>query len=170
MSRFFGIPMEILPEIKPSSTIFGYISKGVLKGIPIGAVRLVELLIWLRWIVLQVLGDQQAALVGQMCWAKGTAKSTYVDTRFLLLILSSTTFSSLVMVVKKKTNIFSCNSIWNHLLGTGCFILYNTGKDLAFSKSGLLTTVAYKWNDESAVYALEVHFLSTNSDEYYISK
>lgn len=37
--------MEILPEIKPSSTIFGYISKGVLKGIPIGAVRLVELLI-----------------------------------------------------------------------------------------------------------------------------
>ena len=41
-------------------------------------------------------------------------------------------------------------------LGTGCFILYNTGEDLAYSKSGLLTTVAYKWNDDNVVYALEV--------------
>jgi glycerol kinase len=38
-SRFFGIPDEILPEIKSSATIFGYISKGVLRGIPVGAVK-----------------------------------------------------------------------------------------------------------------------------------
>ena len=37
--RFFGIPGDILPEIKSSATIFGYINKGPLKGIPIGAVR-----------------------------------------------------------------------------------------------------------------------------------
>jgi glycerol kinase len=37
--RFFGIPEHILPEIKPSATIFGYINNGILKGIPIGAVR-----------------------------------------------------------------------------------------------------------------------------------
>jgi len=97
---FFGIPEHILPEIKSSATIFGNITHGVLKGIPIGA----------------VLGDQQAALVGQQCWSKGTAKSTY---------------------------------------GTGCFILYNTGEDIAYSRNGLLTTVAYKWNDDDAVYALE---------------
>jgi glycerol kinase len=41
-------------------------------------------------------------------------------------------------------------------LGTGCFILYNTGEDLAYSKNGLLTTVAYQWNDSKPVYALEV--------------
>ncbi len=38
MNRFFNIPEHILPEIKSSSTIFGYINKGVLQGIPIGAV------------------------------------------------------------------------------------------------------------------------------------
>jgi glycerol kinase len=41
-------------------------------------------------------------------------------------------------------------------IGTGCFILYNTGDDLAYSRTGLLTTVAYKWNDDDPVYALEV--------------
>ncbi|CAF0880998.1 unnamed protein product [Rotaria sordida] len=100
LCEFFGIPEHILPEIKSSATIFGYINKGLLQGIPVGA----------------VLGDQQAALVGQQCLTKGTAKSTY---------------------------------------GTGCFILYNTGEDLAYSRNGLLTTVAYKWNDDDAVYALE---------------
>ncbi|CAF1146839.1 unnamed protein product [Rotaria sp. Silwood1] len=100
LCEFFSIPEHILPEIKPSATIFGHINKGILQGVPVGA----------------VLGDQQAALVGQQCLTKGTAKSTY---------------------------------------GTGCFILYNTGEDLAYSRNGLLTTVAYKWNDDDAVYALE---------------
>ncbi|CAM4903144.1 unnamed protein product [Rotaria socialis] len=100
LCEFFGIPEHILPEIKSSATIFGYINDGILQGVPVGA----------------VIGDQQAALVGQQCLDKGTAKSTY---------------------------------------GTGCFILYNTGEDLAYSRNGLLTTVAYKWNDDDAVYALE---------------
>jgi glycerol kinase len=39
--------------------------------------------------------------------------------------------------------------------GTGNFMLLNTGTALVPSKSGLLTTVAYKLGDEPAVYALE---------------
>jgi glycerol kinase len=39
INRFFGIPEHILPEIKSSATIFGYINTGVLQGIPVGAVR-----------------------------------------------------------------------------------------------------------------------------------
>ncbi|KAF2718051.1 glycerol kinase [Polychaeton citri CBS 116435] len=38
--------------------------------------------------------------------------------------------------------------------GTGCFLLYNTGKEPVFSQHGLLTTVAYNF-DGSPVYALE---------------
>ena len=38
--------------------------------------------------------------------------------------------------------------------GTGCFILLNTGKNIAYSKNGLLSTVAYKINGE-ITYALE---------------
>ncbi len=39
--------------------------------------------------------------------------------------------------------------------GTGCFLLLNTGTEPVQSKSGLLTTLAYKFGDEPAVYALE---------------
>ncbi len=39
MNRFFGIPEHILPEIKSSATMFGHINKGILQGVPIGAVR-----------------------------------------------------------------------------------------------------------------------------------
>jgi glycerol kinase len=39
--------------------------------------------------------------------------------------------------------------------GTGCFMLENTGTEIVHSKSGLLTTVAYKLGDRPAHYALE---------------
>lgn len=39
--------------------------------------------------------------------------------------------------------------------GTGCFLLLNTGTEIVQSKSGLVTTVAYKVGDKPAVYALE---------------
>jgi glycerol kinase len=39
--------------------------------------------------------------------------------------------------------------------GTGCFLLLNTGTTLVASKSGLLTTVAYRIGNAPAVYALE---------------
>jgi glycerol kinase len=39
--------------------------------------------------------------------------------------------------------------------GTGCFLLMNTGEKKVVSKHGLLTTLAYKFGDQPAVYALE---------------
>jgi glycerol kinase len=39
--------------------------------------------------------------------------------------------------------------------GTGCFTLLNTGTDLVASKSGLITTVGYRFGSQPAVYALE---------------
>ena len=39
--------------------------------------------------------------------------------------------------------------------GTGCFMILNTGTDIVASKSGLLTTLCYKFGDEPAIYALE---------------
>lgn len=65
---FFDIPLEILPEIRSSSEIYGYIQNDVLSGVPISG----------------CLGDQQSALVGQMCLQKGQAKSTYGTGCFLL--------------------------------------------------------------------------------------
>ena len=47
--------------------------------------------------------------------------------------------------------------------GTGNFMLLNTGTEIVPSKSGLLTTVAYKMGDKAAVYALEGSIAVTGS-------
>ncbi|MBC7373119.1 MAG: glycerol kinase GlpK, partial [Frankiales bacterium] len=70
---FFGIPRSMLPTIRPSSDPEGF---GVTRvgGTLGGEVRLTG-----------VLGDQQAATVGQVCFAPGEAKNTYGTGNFMLL-------------------------------------------------------------------------------------
>jgi len=94
-----GIPRAMLPKIVSSSQVYGN-AVGTLEGIPVAG----------------ILGDQQAAMVGQTCYSPGEAKNTY---------------------------------------GTGSFMLLNTGEKIVPSKSGLLTTLCYKFGDQPAVYALE---------------
>ncbi len=66
-----GIPMQMLPEICPSSCIYGYTQPdGPFKGsIPVAG----------------NLGDQQAATVGQACFDIGEAKNTYGTGCFMIL-------------------------------------------------------------------------------------
>jgi glycerol kinase len=65
----FGIPRAMLPGIKSSSEIYGAATESVLQGVIIGG----------------ILGDQQAALVGQTCFRAGEAKNTYGTGCFLLM-------------------------------------------------------------------------------------
>ena len=68
----FNIPREILPEIRNNIDNFGKTEKSLLgKQIPIKA----------------LIGDQQAALVGQACFVKGMVKSTYGTGCFALMNL-----------------------------------------------------------------------------------
>ena len=92
---------------------------------------------------MQVLGDQQAALVGQLCFEKGSAKNTYVFN----------------YSIHTKAFIYTNSWILNSY-GTGCFLLYNTGNDIIYSTHGLITTVAYQFGNDKPVYALEVNNLS----------
>ena len=100
--RDLDLPRELLPPIRSSSELYGSTAgDGFLKAeVPICG----------------IVGDQQAALVGQVCFERGEAKNTY---------------------------------------GTGCFMLLNTGEKIVHSKNGLLTTVAYRFGQQPAVYALE---------------
>ncbi len=102
ITETMGIPKSMLPEIRPSSQVYGHTSPNG----PFGG----------KIAVAGDLGDQQAATVGQACFEAGEAKNTY---------------------------------------GTGCFMILNTGTNIVPSKSGLLTTLCYKFGDEPAVYALE---------------
>ena len=63
-----GIPAQVLPEIRSSSEVYG-LATGPLAGVPVAG----------------ILGDQQAALVGQTCFAPGEAKNTYGTGCFMLL-------------------------------------------------------------------------------------
>jgi glycerol kinase len=65
----FGIPRSVLPAIRSSSEVYGEVRDGPIAGVPIAG----------------ILGDQQAALVGQTCFRAGEAKNTYGTGCFLLM-------------------------------------------------------------------------------------
>jgi len=70
---FFDIPREMLPVIRPSSDPTPY-GVTLVRGPLAGEVPLTG-----------VLGDQQAATVGQVCFSPGEAKNTYGTGNFMLL-------------------------------------------------------------------------------------
>ena len=68
--EYFRIPKCMLPDVKPSSCVYGYTSSDVMGGkIPIAGAA----------------GDQQAALFGQCCFDAGEMKNTYGTGCFLLM-------------------------------------------------------------------------------------
>jgi len=99
--ELLGVPASMLPEVKPSSGLFGETDPGSFLGVSVP--------------VSGVAGDQQAALFGQACYHEGMTKNTY---------------------------------------GTGSFVLMNTGPEAVFSKTGMLTTIAWGLDDR-ITYALE---------------
>ncbi|HEX2136174.1 MAG TPA: glycerol kinase GlpK [Microvirga sp.] len=73
----FDIPRACLPEILSSSEVYGH-ATGTLAGVPIAG----------------ILGDQQAALVGQACFEPGEAKNTYGTGCFMLMNTGETPYPS----------------------------------------------------------------------------
>lgn len=100
--KILNIPAHILPEICDSNSNFGktYGLDFLPDGISITG----------------VIGDQQAALFGQVAFAKGDVKCTF---------------------------------------GTGSFMLLNTGEQLIRSRHQLLSTVAWKLQNQKPIYAIE---------------
>ncbi|GAB2841726.1 glycerol kinase GlpK [Pseudoduganella ginsengisoli] len=74
-----GIPAALLPQVHPSSHMFGHTDAAWLGGaVPIGGIA----------------GDQQAALFGQACFKAGMAKNTYGTGCFMLLNTGSASAES----------------------------------------------------------------------------
>ena len=72
-----GVPRAMLPQIRSSSEVYGE-AQGVLAGVPLAS----------------ALGDQQAALFGQTCFAVGEGKCTYGTGGFLLVNTGETPVAS----------------------------------------------------------------------------
>ena len=77
--QLMNIPEKILPEVKPSSCVYGKTEYSLLGGeIPIAGAA----------------GDQQCAMFGQCCFAPGQMKNTYGTGCFLLMNTGSTPVTS----------------------------------------------------------------------------
>jgi glycerol kinase len=70
LCEIVGVPVPVLPEVRPSSGVYGETAPGLFDApIPIAALA----------------GDQQAAMFGQACFEVGRAKNTYGTGAFLLM-------------------------------------------------------------------------------------
>jgi glycerol kinase len=67
--ELMGVPRTLLPAVRRSSEIYGQARTSALAGVPVAG----------------MVGDQQAALLGQTCFARGQAKNTYGTGSFLLV-------------------------------------------------------------------------------------
>ena len=68
--EILDVPLAILPEVRSCSEVIGHTAPGVLdRPVPVAG----------------MMGDQQAALVGQMCIQRGTVKNTYGTGCFMLM-------------------------------------------------------------------------------------
>ena len=74
------VPAAILPEVRTSSEIYGYVSGDLSAGQPIP--------------IAGIAGDQQASLFGQACFEPGSAKNTYGTGCFLLANTGTRRFES----------------------------------------------------------------------------
>ena len=112
---FFNIPRAMLPQIRPSSDPARYGEVAAPQGyagIPLTG----------------ILGDQQAAMFGQVCFAPGEAKNTYGTGNFMLLNTGSE-------MVRSK----------NGLLTTVCYQLGTEAPVYALEGSIAVTGAAVQW-------------------------
>ena len=111
---FFSIPKSTLPKICSSSEVYGVTkSNGFIKGgIPISG----------------ILGDQQAAMVGQACFDRGESKTTYGTGNFAL-------FNTGEEIVRSKAG----------LLTTVCYKFSDEGPRYALEGSVAVTGSAVQW-------------------------
>jgi glycerol kinase len=111
---YFKVPRSILPDIRSSAEIYGHTDP---RG-PLGAAVPIA----------GILGDQQAAMVGQTCFTRGESKTTYGTGNFALLNTGTE-------IVRSK----------NGLLTTVCFKFGNEPAHYALEGSVAVTGSAIQW-------------------------
>lgn len=74
----FDVPASMLPEVRSSSEIYGKTDGSFLQGIPVAGIA----------------GDQQAALIGQMCVDPGMVKNTYGTGCFMMMNIGTKPIAS----------------------------------------------------------------------------
>lgn len=136
----FGIPAAMLPRICSSSEVYGTATERVVQGVTIGG----------------ILGDQQAALVGQTCLQPGQAKNTYGTGCFLLMNVGETPVPSnsglLSTLAYKLGSQPAIYALEGSIAITGALVQWLRDNLGMIKKSSDIETLAISVTDNGGVY------------------
>jgi glycerol kinase len=140
----YGIPRNILPAIRSSSETYGIAQLDSVKDVPIAG----------------ILGDQQAALVGQTCFAAGEAKNTYGTGCFLLMNTGGEPVQSkhglITTVAYKLGDAPAQYALEGSVAITGALVQWLRDNLGIIEKSSDVETLARSVNDNGGVYFVPV--------------
>ncbi len=137
--KLMDIPRAMLPDIRPSSAVYGS-ATGDLAGIPVAG----------------DLGDQQAALFGQTCFAPGEAKNTYGTGCFMLLNTGHQIVPSksglLTTVSYQIGNSPAVYCLEGSIAVTGALVQWLRDNLGLIAKSSDVETLAHSVDDNGGIY------------------
>ena len=136
----FEIPRAMLPQVRSSSEVYGAARLPEISGVPVAG----------------VLGDQQAALVGQACFRPGEVKNTYGTGCFLLMNTGErivpSTCGLLTTVAYKFGKAAACYALEGSVAITGALVQWMRDNLGLIEKSSDIETLAKTVADNGDVY------------------
>jgi glycerol kinase len=136
----FDIPRAMLPAIRSSSEVYGEATLDAIRGVPVAG----------------ILGDQQAALVGQTCFQPGEAKNTYGTGCFLLMNTGVHPVQSrcglLTTVAFQLQGQPACYALEGSVAITGALVQWIRDNFGMIEKSPDIETLARTVDDNGGVY------------------
>jgi glycerol kinase len=140
MLEHFAIPRSVLPEIRSSSEVYGEAKVPEIAGVPVAG----------------ILGDQQAALVGQACFRPGEAKNTYGTGCFLLMNTGTkivpSTCGLITTVAYKLGKQEACYALEGSIAITGALVQWLRDNLGLIQKSSDIEALAASVADNGDVY------------------
>ena len=136
----FDIPRAVLPKVRSSSEVYGEATLGAVAGVPVTG----------------ILGDQQAALVGQACFGPGEVKNTYGTGCFLLMNTGerpvASNFGLLTTVAYKFGGGAAHYALEGSVAITGALVQWLRDNLGMIEKSGDVEALARTVKDNGGVY------------------
>lgn len=138
--RIFGIPRGMLPEVKPSSEVYGYSDTALFSAqAPIAG----------------IVGDQQAALFGQMCIEPGMVKNTYGTGCFILMNTGAqpvVSKNNLVTTIAWKLDGKTQYALEGSIFVAGAIVQWLRDGLKIIRSSSEIEALAFKAEDNGGVY------------------
>ena len=135
----FGIPRAMLPEVRSSSEVYGTATLPAVAGVEVAG----------------ILGDQQAALVGQACFHPGEVKNTYGTGCFLLMNTGEravpSNFGLLTTVAYKMGGAAACYALEGSVAITGALVQWLRDNLGLIANSSEVETLARSVSDNGGV-------------------